>query len=221
MSIIGTSKTRKYSINGSFFNMWSADMAYVFGFWIADGYMRIDKSYRISFSSADREILVQIRDAMHSTHPIQKDSRSNCWNLYIFSKALYFGLLHLGGSRAKSRTISFPSVPNQYIRDFIRGYFDGDGSIHYISYVVTKTGKRRRELRSNFTSGNILFLKRLNMLLNEILDVSIKKIGVYNNGGSHKLGFSEQDTQKLLRFIHYPTYSLGLKRKAAFAIDAT
>ena len=65
------------------------------------------------------------------------------------------------------------------------------------------------------------FLKRLNMLLNEILDVSIKKIGVYNNGGSHKLGFSEQDTQKLLRFIYYPTYSLGLKRKAAYAIDAT
>ncbi|MCL4405077.1 MAG: hypothetical protein M1361_02305 [Patescibacteria group bacterium] len=45
-------------------------MAYVLGFWFADGYMRIEKSYRISFSSNDLQIVEDIRDALGSNAPI-------------------------------------------------------------------------------------------------------------------------------------------------------
>ena len=56
----GKKYSRKYDINEDFFDVWSSKMAYVLGFWFADGYMRIEKSYRILFCSNDKQILESI-----------------------------------------------------------------------------------------------------------------------------------------------------------------
>lgn len=198
-------------------------MAYVLGFWFADGYMRHEKSYRVSFNSQDYELLVQVRKCMSSTNLIyqthSKKSKRPDYQLIIFSKKLHAKLLDLGGKRCKSRTINFPKVPNKYLPDFIRGYFDGDGSVFYTTYRSTKNKKMRTELRSNFTSGNPKFLEILQTALVDILGVSRKKICPFNEGSSWKLGYATIDTVKLLKFMYYSDYPIALERKASFAKD--
>ena len=123
----------KYNINESFFKEWSYPMAYTLGFWYADGNMNsLDKTQgkRISFSSQDKDILIKIRELMKSNHPIYKDSKWNCYNLIISRKQLWDDIFKLGGRPAKSLVNKFPVIPNRYKSTFIRGYFDGDGSIY-------------------------------------------------------------------------------------------
>jgi len=206
---------RKYRINENFFNQWSPVMAYVLGFWFADGYMRIDKSYRIAFFSADIDILEQIRGVLESSHPI-RPHQDNCWHIILHSKKMYADLTSLGGKKRKSRTIKFPYTPSKLLRDFIRGYFDGDGSVFFVNYIRTKDHRNTKELRTNFTSGSKMFLEQLNLILNKKLDLSLKKLGIYNNGSSLKLGFGMKDSETLLRYMYYDNFPIGMKRKADF-----
>ncbi len=192
-------------------------MAYILGFWFADGYMRHEKSYRIVFVSRDKDSIYNIRKVLSSTHPIWQRKDDKTWNIVIFSKYIYISLLGLGCFRRKSRTVKFPDVPPRYLSDFIRGYFDGDGSVFNVEYISTKNHKARRELRSNFTSGSRGFLDTLMRILNKEIGLPRKQLGVYNAGSSLKLGYGTYDTHKLLRFMYYPNHSLGLKRKSRFA----
>lgn len=206
--------TKMYSLDKEFLDRWSPKMAYVLGFWFADGYMRHEKSYRIVFTSKDYRLLLQIRNCLGSNHPIYQRKDGTGDQLIVFSKQIYLKLLALGGKRCKSKTIRFPQVPHRYLPDFIRGYFDGDGSVFYTTYYVKK--KPRTELRSNFTSGSPKFLKDLQNAIANDLGTLKRKICSYNKGVSWKLGYGTENTLKLLKFMYYDGYPIGLERKAVF-----
>lgn len=208
--------SRKYSVDENFFDSWSATMAYVLGFWFADGYMRKERSYRIVIVSNDREILEDILTVMGSTHPIKKAIKDRTWSITIHSKRLYEKLTQLGGLRRKSRIMIFPLVPRKYMRDFIRGYFDGDGSVFFVHYTRTKDKKITQELRTNFTSGSRVFLENLMKILHTELGFCRKKLGVFNMGSSLKLGYGMKDSDALLHYIYYEGFPIGLHRKAKF-----
>jgi len=209
--------SRKYNLNENFFDSWAPDMAYVLGFWFADGYMRKEKSYRVTFSGKDKEIFVQILKAFNSNHPIRlTDKEDDCYFISLCSKKLYEDLVKLGGLRCKSRVVNFPYVPRKFLPDFIRGYFDGDGSVFFVEYVRTKDKRRTRELRTNFTSGSPKFLESLMRVLHNEIGLPFKKLGVYNAGSSLKLGYGMKDSDTLLRYMYYDKFPIGLRRKASF-----
>ena len=205
---------RKYKVNEDFFKKWTPEMAYVLGFWFADGYMRKEKSYRIVFFENNRQILEEILIVLGSGHPIKK--QDNCHFVSICSKKLYVDLLSLGGIRAKSKTITFPKVPQPVLPDFIRGFFDGDGSVFHVTYKRTKDGLVTKELRTNFTSGSQEFLIGLMGNLRKEIGLKEKILGSYNSGGSLKLGYGVKDSKKLLRYMYYPGFPIGMKRKAKY-----
>ena len=192
------------------------------GFWFADGYMRKDRSYRIVFTSADKDILFQIRKVMLSSHPIRKRKEpkggSYTYTLNLCSKHLYTQLIRLGGFRRKSRIMKFPNVLHDYLSDFIRGYFDGDGSVFFVKYVRTKDKRITKELRTNFTSGSRKFLEQLMKILHTEINLPIKKLGMFNNGHSLKLGYGMKDSDALLRYMYYDNFSIGLRRKSIFVL---
>lgn len=194
-------------------------MAYTLGFWFADGYMRRDRSYRIIFYSGDKEILEKIKSAMGSEHLILRWGDRGAWQLSIYSKGMYEQLSKIGGHRRKSKSLKFPNIPRSYLRDFIRGHFDGDGSVFYVAYKASKNGKKYRELRSSFTSGSGGFLTELGTVLNREIGLAKKILGKYNNGGSFKLGYGTEDTKKLLSYMYYPKHEISLQRKARFCYD--
>ena len=129
--------SRKYKLNENFFSPWSPEMAYVLGFWYADGNMRRSKSYRIGFFSVDYDHLAGIAELFSSGSSVLLNR--GCYELTVRSKKLFYDLYSLGGRPAKSTSLVFPSVADEYMGDFIRGYFDGDGSVHHITYKASKT----------------------------------------------------------------------------------
>ncbi|MEA3319375.1 MAG: hypothetical protein U9Q88_05035 [Bacillota bacterium] len=103
-------------------------MAYILGFFLADGAIT-DITQNVSIAQKESEILEQIRDEMESNHPIGKNKYGiNILN--INSKIIKDDLMNIHGlTPNKSKTVKFPYVPEEYMHHFIRGYFDGDGSI--------------------------------------------------------------------------------------------
>lgn len=175
--------------------------------------MRHDKSYRISFSSKDLDQLVSIRKAFSSNSLIVPDR--GAFSLAMYSRNLFESLGKLGGISGKSTRLTFPQCPLRFLADFVRGYFDGDGSVHYIRYRHTKNGRYYINIRSNFTCGSESFLNSLKLVLSKQLGLFNRIIGQY---GPHqfKLGYSQKDTLKLMKFMYYPGHSISLARKAAY-----
>lgn len=209
-------RARKYTLNEDFFSIWSATMAYILGFWYADGYMRHERSYRVLFFSNDRDHLAQVAFAMESNSPIRTVVKDvDCGELCLHSKKLYNDLTQLGGIRRKSTSMKLPDIPPIYFRDFLRGYFDGDGSVHFISYIATKNHKRYTNIRSNFTCGDLTFISHIRDLLTNLLGLYPRVIGQF---GPHqfKLGYAQKDTHTLMKYMYYPGNPIALARKEKY-----
>lgn len=186
---------------------------------MADGYMHHDKHYKISFSSNDYSHLESIKAAVGSNTKLYHGKKNgvniNCYELCLYSKRIFTDITKLGGSTKKSNTLRFPKVPKNMLPDFIRGYFDGDGSVHIVTYKATKNGKTYRELRCNFTCGSKKFIEAIRRNLKNAIGLPQKVIGQY---GPHqfKLGYGTKNTIKLLKYMYYPGHGISLERKANF-----
>lgn len=114
-------------INERFFDSWSVESAWSLGWLWSDGNLAEQNGLKkIVFSSNDVEILEKIKSFMNSEHKIN-------WNHLQFSNRYMIRRLEsLGLTQRKSLTISMPrELDSAFLRDFIRGYFEGDGSVSY------------------------------------------------------------------------------------------
>ncbi|MBU0633806.1 MAG: hypothetical protein KKB82_03920 [Candidatus Omnitrophica bacterium] len=185
-----------FDINENFFNSWSSEMAYVLGLIITDGC--VSKAGVISLCINDKELLEKVKKTMNSEHQIKPSKHQK--NLYYFHFArdrITKDLEKLGVVPRKSLTVKFPDIPQEYLSDFIRGVFDGDGSVFF--------DKRRPNfpLRSKFVSGSEDFI--------EGLHVSLKLLGmpertVYKqktkNGWNYMFIYDHKDSIKLFGILY-------------------
>lgn len=122
-------------VNKDFFKKWSNEMAYVLGFFAADGNMIVNKrgGQFWSIEIIDKDLLEKIRLIIKSGHKISvrvsKNSFQNQYRLQIGSIEMCNDLRKLGFTERKTKNLSLPNIPKKYIGDFIRGYFDGDGNV--------------------------------------------------------------------------------------------
>lgn len=134
----------EHRINKDYFKTWSSNMAYILGFIYADGSItkskKINRAYlAISLQIKDIEILEFIKkeiapkNSIYTYYRDQYDKNYGSATIMICSKEICNDLEALGCIQNKTyEGLKFPDVPKEYIADFIRGFFDGDGSI-YIS----------------------------------------------------------------------------------------
>lgn len=162
LSKLGLKRPSKYSYNDTFFSEWSEDMAYIFGFLVADGYMSSRHSYVVGMELSIKDI--NILTAMASklgniplaiTERNINDIKRRYCKFSLYSKKIYDDLIKLGLMENKSLTMGFPYVPSKYMSTFIRGVFDGDGCIS-----VFKGGK------DVFICCSHSFGRHLDLLLN-------------------------------------------------------
>ncbi|MFD1849473.1 LAGLIDADG family homing endonuclease [Oceanobacillus bengalensis] len=131
---------RKYRLNEHYFKEWSDNMAYILGFFIADGTITRDLQ-TVSISQKEKYILEDIRNEIGSNQPLYFNDKTGVYILTLNSKILKSDLINLHGIQPnKSKDVQFPYVPEQYLNDFIRGYFDGDGCVKYEKYFVSFVG---------------------------------------------------------------------------------
>lgn len=121
-------------IKYDFFEKWNKENAYIFGFILADGHIHYgNKNYlQFELASYDKDILEKIKSILQYEGPISYSKRNTC-KLQINNKKIISDIIDLGmPSKDKTFNSVFPkSLPKKYIPDFIRGVFDGDGSIVY------------------------------------------------------------------------------------------
>jgi len=194
-------------------------MAYVLGFFTADGNMIRNKrgAYFIAIEITDRDILEKIRVIINSNHKIGTRKRElpekDTYRLQIGSKEIFNDLIKLGITPNKSKTIELPFIPDKYFSDFVRGYFDGDGNVTIANYIrKDRKNKKSKTILSGFTSGSKNFLQNLHINLKKITEISG---GTFNySSGGYRLYFSVKDSFKLYKFMYNKIDNgLFLKRK--------
>ena len=189
-------------------------MAYVFGFLSADGTLTKNKrgAHFLELQITDGLLLRNIRHTLGSNHKISIHSmpapQNSIYRIQIGSKIMFHDLRALGLSQHKARTIKFPSVPIQYLPEFTRGYFDGDGYV-WLGYVHKNRRTKTLALRVVFTSCSKVFLKGLQKVLDERLEIS-GSLTHYSQ--AYRLIYSTKPSLLLYRFM-YNNPGIHLYRK--------
>lgn len=132
-------KGRLYTIDESYFEVINTpNKAYILGLFYSDGMNKESTGLiKIELQERDSEILYKIREELKSDYPIKKHELSknnpNHSDTYCFqfvNRKISKDLAKLGVINNKSLTLLFPTcIPREYMRDFLRGYVDGDGHI--------------------------------------------------------------------------------------------
>ncbi len=164
-------KTSHY--NAMFFKEWSPAMAWVLGYIYTDG--NISSGY-ISITSMDRELLEKVRALIAPYLSIKSARQSYDRNrrinvLTIHHKEMVDDLHKLGLEERKSLVMVFPDVPENCMRHFIRGCWDGDGGFSDFG---------NRQLSGHYTCGSEKFIKRIAI---ELFNAGIVRINLRSNSG--------------------------------------
>jgi DNA-binding transcriptional regulator WhiA len=120
-------------VNNNYFSEQNANMAYIMGFLAADGNVskngnRIQSQLSIKDKSHLEKIQAEIGGC--EVYEYLSNGYKSCgWHCY--SAQIKNDLISYGIIPNKTGTLSMPkNLKKIYWKDFIRGYFDGDGSIH-------------------------------------------------------------------------------------------
>jgi hypothetical protein len=127
-------------------------MAYILGLWFADGCIYGGRMFDITLHTKDKYILKQVANELGYEGNLYDYVDRQAARLNFSCVVIYNDIIALGGQENKSLTIKFPEIPKEYLPDFIRGYFDGDGCIMRL---------KNNRVNSAFTCGSKDFLVKL------------------------------------------------------------
>lgn len=210
----------------TFFDKWTPEMAYVLGYFAADGTMYKNKrgSCYVAFCSTDRDLLETVKKIMDASNEIEvyKLSNSRCklrYTLQIGSKMAFEKLSEYGFTPKKSLVVKLPDIPDEFFCHFLRGNLDGDGCVFIGFYKRKNRIPKTKVFRVSFTSGSRVFLEAMH---DKLMQLSITKGGGIHrkSSGHHELVFSTFDAGLLHNFM-YPNEEVPcLKRKKEVFVKA-
>lgn len=202
---------RKYDIDDTYFDTESSNMAYIMGFWAADGNVSsTENRLDLELNSVDIEVLEKIRDELKSQRPIKI---YQCQNGYTKNKLLFWS------SHIKKVFAEYGIVPNKtYSKDFhapyklkkefwidyIRGFFDGDGCV-----------KKANSLTFELNSINKQFLLDIKQFMLDYYNIKME-ISIAHSRPNQKIMYRLYcygEYAKQVYKILYTPNSLYLKRK--------
>lgn len=210
---IGTNG-RKYTLNYDYFKTWSHDMAYILGFIASDGYVRNDGVLKISLKRSDKKLLEDIKEKLEYTGEIIdevakiKSKSYNTSTLKIHCKSLVEDLIKHGIIQNKSLKVRLPIMPEEFKIDFIRGYFDGDGSIGEIKLAKTT----KTQIRFRICSGSY---DMLNDIVEYFYSLQIGKVKISKskNKTLYNILYSTLSSIKIHELFYNQENCLYLERK--------
>lgn len=140
-----SNRSKDKTLNVDYFqNIDTPNKAYVLGFIMADGcIMKTSKQQKkdnrlyIGISEKDKNILEFIKEELNSQCDIVQYVNKNSYSsnpkvkLYINSQKVCHDLKNLGVTRNKTGKECIPPqiINSEFLFDFLKGFFDGDGSV--------------------------------------------------------------------------------------------
>jgi len=208
------SRIRKHNCDENYFEkIDSKEKAYWLGLLFADGYVRKRKQFNgkhrqggnvgISLKNGDEYLLEKFILDLKSTYKLTKQIKGNflSYKLEINSSKMADDLIKLGCFLNKSLILLPPNLSDEYIPHFIRGYFDGDGSI----------GKYEGRHKFNLLGTNELLTWILNYFKNKGLKTT-PKISKRKNIYSIQVN-SKSDIELIENIMYTSSSDYYLKRK--------
>lgn len=209
---------RKYYLNEDYFKIIDTEeKAYFLGFLYADGAIYANNKnnrhyFHLTLHSSDLEILEVFKKSIPTNVPLRYYSKRNHTSLMISSEKMTKDLINLGCMPCKSFKIRFPTVeqvPDNFVRHFIRGYFDGDGCISF------SEKHRRIEMR---IMSNINFCYALERYLSKNCNIDkfySQPIFESKNGGEFYTNVAFGKSEYIINFykLIYNNATVFLNRK--------
>lgn len=196
-----------YKYDKQFFNkIDNEEKSYWAGFIAADGNIRKDfLKMRIELNIKDYSHLEKFKKSINGNNPIKESIRPNNHSCYIDvnCKEFCLALNELGITPKKSLSlkINFDLIPKELRNHFIRGYFDGDGSIN----KYQRENKKYLEWEISFVSSK--------MFLNQILEELKKEKNLYSCGNNFRVSFkAKNDIKDILNYL-YKDATIYMDRK--------
>lgn len=207
---------RTYTVDDNFFKVQNSNMAYLLGFIAADGNVAKDENLiNIQLQKSDEQLLKEIKILVHSTRPLKyylTNAGKETVKFSVYSAEWKKDLAIYNIVPHKTFILKPPTfLDEKYYLDFIRGYFDGDGSISH------------RENNYKHCSWEIVGMSF--EMINWIKDVLLKQCGLvatsgvtssytHNNEKIYKIGYYTVDKiQKIYNALYSNPECLCLKRK--------
>lgn len=214
-------KRRQYKINEHYFDkIDTPNKAYILGFLYADGSNCMSKgTITMSLEEKDKNILEQIRNEIGSERPLEFLDYSNKhdfgytyknqYRLLLFSSYMCKTLEAIGMVPNKSLSVKFPMLTDELNRHFIRGLFDGDGSICRAQY------KNRQSYQHTLTiTSTLMVCEKLVDIIETVLDINCHIYDASNHNGITKV-FNISGKNQIKKFMDwiYDGADLKLQRK--------
>ena len=211
----------KKRINWDFFKQWTHEMSYVLGYIVADGCIAVRKDrmknpYTLNITSADKEHLYKIRKVLDSEHAISKkfngSSTGIIYQLQISNPVIADDLIELGIKPRKTYNLKPIEVPDDFFPDFVRGFFDGDGTVYI--YQVNNVP----QIKAGLVGANKLLINDFNNKICKRLEIPLKSVQQQTDVKrgrvtQHRITFYIDDCERLRQFMYGHNPSIYLDRK--------
>jgi hypothetical protein len=191
----------KYIANHSFFSSWNKEMAYCMGLLASDGHIWKKRPFfTIALHKKDKECLEYLVQNISPETKIRK-GRGNQLQICVHSEQISKDLNRYGINHNKTFNLRLPNIPKNFFGDFLRGFFDGDGSIwsiqrkggvlYYRSGIASASKKFLEDVQKRLGYGKIRIVR--------------KKY--------YELYFNQPESIKLRQEMYYDNTAFSLKRK--------
>lgn len=197
-------KSRKYNFSMNSFIKDSKEKYYWLGFISADGNITKNlSSLGIQLKSIDVKHLGKFKK-FSKTRSLIKFFYTNAGkgtakiNINSHELCEYLQEYNIVPNKSKIFTMPLDKIPEQYIFDYIRGLFDGDGSIYY----------REKQISLSFCSGNKTCMEQFNKTLG--IDKEVKF-----SSGVFRIAITGNQKSKIFldKIYKDSTYETRLDRK--------
>ena len=193
-------------IENYFENIDSPNKAYLLGLLITDGCVFTPKQgtprIMLQLSKKDKDMVDAFKEEHKAPRKITIGKRDNSSSISITSRKMALDLSKYGVIPHKTFCTIFPDIDKRFYPDFIRGVFDGDGSL-----VVRKNGRR-----DFCICGTYELLNSIKQILVKELNVKDIKVSKEDTIYTMRWG-SKTDIIKICDWIYSTDSSLYLKRK--------